>query len=321
MHTATTSKPLVVRQVSLGPVWTGSGSGLREGVAALPRSVTSLALSPHISRAEREEGVSGGAWRLRLGSVPLGGGWRSVPGVLELCAVFDRPGMPCGLEGRVELSITPPTEAGPGALDAYLAQCLELTGRLRSGGTPRGVKLALGVGGPAGGGGAGGGGLLGHLLGAMLPAAAPHLTGLRLVAPRAFPPGFSRHLTTAFPLLCSLELDNKYWGTSMDAADVEALARLAAPRLCRVGLLCRAFDVEEDPGGAITGGSTTRAVTALAMSLPRPVDATGRLAGLQLFVGAHPSEEGDEEGLKRALNGARRGWVHVKWPPYYTLRI
>jgi hypothetical protein len=295
----------VVRQVSLSPVWTGSGSGLRKGVEALPPSVTSLTLLPDLGAVEREGGFSGGAWRLRLASAgrrPFYDDRRSVPDVLELCAAFDRPGLPCGLEGRVGLLIKPPAvEAGPQALGAYVGQCAELAGRLRSGGTPSGVELDLEDGG-------GGGAALDHVLGAMLPAAAPHVRSLHLLASAPLPPGFSRHLAPglAFPLLsslwlCSDELDR---GThSIQAVDVAALARLVAPRLCHVGLLCPTS----------VGGSSTAAVRALAMGLARPVDAEGRLAGLQLFVGVHPSEEGDEQGLGLAIEGAGRGWVRVVW--------
>jgi hypothetical protein len=89
----------------------------------------------------------------------------------------------------VDLLVTQPTaEAGHEALGAYLAQWAELAGRLRSIGTPSGVELDLQVGGSAagidgdGGGWAevGGGWAAGRRLG-LLPAAAPHLTGLRLL--------------------------------------------------------------------------------------------------------------------------------------------
>jgi hypothetical protein len=136
----------VVRQVSLSPVWIGSGSGLREGVEALPPSVTSLALLPYLAASEREGGRGGGAWRLRPGP----GLQSSVPAVLEWCAAFDEPGLTCGLVGRLYLRVVPPAaEAGPGALGAYLDQCTELAGRLHSGGTNSGVELALKVVGPA----------------------------------------------------------------------------------------------------------------------------------------------------------------------------
>jgi hypothetical protein len=264
-----------------------------------------------------------------------------VPTVLRLCAVFDRPGLPCGLEGRVDLLATPPTaEAGPEALGAYLSQCAELACRLRSGGTPSGVKLDLKVGGSAAGaGGEDAGGLLDRVLGAMLPAAAPHVASLRLLLPfcGSFPPGFSRHLTAglAFPLLTTLELNSQHAGHDVrlmgqdqdqegsgeiliDAADVAALAFLVAPQLRRVGLLCPAFDTGvEYPGGIYLGAGSTAAVTALAMGLARPVDAAGRPAGLRLVVGDFVSEEYDESGLKRAQEGAGRAWVRVVWPPYY----
>jgi hypothetical protein len=302
--------------VSLSPVRIGSGSGLREGVEALPPSVTSLALLPDIAAAERE---GGGAWRIRLGVRRLqfgviGEERRSVPAVQELCASFDRPGLPCGLEGRVELFITAPAvEAGPQALGAYLGQCAELAGRLRSGGTPSGVELDLAV--------HGGGSLLHAMLGAVLPAAAPHITSLRLLSRPAFPAGFSHQLGVAFPLLCSLELDvdrARSGGMQrrplMEAADVEALACLAAPRLRCVGLLCPVRDTYVQGWGAIRGAGSTAAVKALAMGLARPVDAEGHPAGLELFVGVHPSEEGDELELQDALAGAGQDWVHVEWP-------
>jgi hypothetical protein len=313
-----------VRQVSLGPVWTGSGSRLREGVEALPPSVTSLALLPLVS-AKKDGGVAGGSWRLRLGPampwgnlgpVPPGEGRRSVPAVLELCAAFDRPGLPCGLEGTVDLLVTPPTaEAGPEAEahGDYLGQCAELASRLRSGGAPSsGVELVLEERGQQGG----DMDFLGLVLDAMLPGAAPHLTSLRLLmnGDGWFPPDLSDHLTApAFPLLRSLELDSEIWEPMMEAEDVEALARLAAPRLRRVGLLCPAFYAFGSHEGTIFGRGSTAVVRALAMGLPRPVDAEGRPAGLELFVGVRPSEEGDERELDRALAQAGRGCVRVVW--------
>jgi hypothetical protein len=326
-----TSLPLEVRQVSLSPVGTGSGSGLREGVQALPPSVTSLALLPDLAAAEREGGGAGGAWRLRLGPVSPLAMWRSVPAVLELCAAFDRPGLPCNLDGcvpRVELRFKAPD--GPGALGTYLGQCADLAGRLRSGGAPSGVELALDVAGPAAvaveaAGNGGEGSFLGRVLGAVLPAVAPHLASLDLAASGGpLPTGFSRHLTApglAFPLLTSLTLDSfgkleppSYSPSHlMEAADVAALANLVAPRLCHVVLLCPA-GVKNRGGGTICGGSSTAAIKALAMGLARPVDASGRPSGLELLVGIRPTEEGDEEGLERALAAAGRDWVDVVWP-------
>ncbi len=323
-----------MRQVSLGPVWTGSGSGsgLREGVGAVPPSVTSLALLPIVERAEREGGRAGGAWRLRLGPISFGKERKSVPAVLELCAAFDRPGLPCCLEGRVDLSITPPAvDAGPGALGAYLAQCAELAGQLCSGDTFRGVQLDLKVAGPAAvageaAGNGGGSNFFGRVLDAMLPAAAPHVNSLCLVAPGSLSPGFSRHLTApglAFPHLSSLvstastraTMGSCEEGPSMEAADVAALARLVAPRLRELTLLCPTTDAGPNypGGGTILGAGSTAAVTALAMGLARPVDADGRPADLRLTVGAHPSKEGDGERLERALVAAGRGWVDVGW--------
>ncbi len=72
---------LLVRavQVSLKPVASigdcmGEGSGLREGIQALPPSVASLSLPPFV-RAERQSGVASGAsgreWRIiSLGDFP-----------------------------------------------------------------------------------------------------------------------------------------------------------------------------------------------------------------------------------------------------------
>jgi hypothetical protein len=309
----------VLWQVSLGPVWTGSGSGLREGVEALPPSVTSLALLPDLVSVEREGGGAGGAWRLRLWPAPLGVARRSAPAVLELCAAFDRPGMPCGLEGPVQLCIEPLAEAGPGALSACLGQCAELANRLRSDGTSGGVELTLVVRGSASDGGAadGGGGFLSHVLAAVLPAAAPHVRALRLlVASGSFPAGCSRHLTApglAFPLLEHLELGSgparpgqAKCKPSMEAADVAALARLVAPRLRRVGLL-RPISI----GSILGAGSGRGAVTALAMGLARPVDDAGCPAGLKLFVGVRRWGYVDDAELELALERAGRGWVQL----------
>ncbi len=210
--------------MSLGPVWTGSGSGLSEGVQALPPTVASLALPPELS-AEREGDGAGGAWRVHmLGSSTMMG----VPVALELCAAFDRPGLPSCLEGQVGLTFRPPAEAGLGPLGTYLGQCAEVAGRL-SGGDDDDSFLFLAMkvldaadevvwaGEAAGGGGGGGGaagvggaaegaGFLGRVLGTVLPAAALHVCRLELwVQPSAFRPGFIRHLLAvpglAFPLL------------------------------------------------------------------------------------------------------------------------
>jgi hypothetical protein len=333
--------------VKLGPVDAGSGSRLREGIGALPPSVTSLDLLPGLS-AQREGGP-GGAWSLQL----LGHEPRTVPCVLELCAAFDRPGLPCGLVGEVRLWVSAADGAGQEeALGAYLGQCAEVAGRLRAGGSG-GVGLALVLqgedgdgaagGAEAGGGEAGGGeatgGFLGRVLAAVLPAAAQHVRALQLLLtePPAFPPGFSRHLASpalAFPLLEQLELgsyqfDDHYYtkmcegdesdeaGPSMAAADVEALARLDAPRLWLLSLLSSSAASEwedERSGGVILGGSPCGAVGALAMGRPRPVDAAGRArpGGLEILVGAC-APEGEAEELERALVAAGRPWVSVSW--------
>jgi hypothetical protein len=82
---------------------------------------------------------------------------------------------------------------------------------------------------------------------------------------------------------------------------------------------CCATDTDEAPeflGGTIVGAGSTAAVTALAMGLPRPVDAAGRPAGLQILVGDFESEEYEGDGLEFALQMEGRGWVRVGWPLY-----
>jgi hypothetical protein len=118
----------------------------------LPK-VTSLAL-PLSGRVEREG--SGDGWKLSLPFKPM---MMSVPNAQQLCAAFDRPGLPCGLVGEVGLTCTPSAGGGPGALGAYLGQCAEVAGRLRVGRTG-GVRLYLEMKGLGGAGrpGAGGGG-------------------------------------------------------------------------------------------------------------------------------------------------------------------
>ncbi len=236
-------------------MWVGDASGLREAVQALPPSLASLDLLPGL-RAGRGGGGAGGEWRLRWHMLP---GWLGWPGVCNLqavCAAFDRPGLPCCLTGAVRIRVAAPEEAGPGALGAYLGQCAELAGRLRGGGTG-GLELTLevddeaaeadGAGEVAGGGGEagdgyGGAGFLGRVLGAVLPAAAPHVRRLHVLLDSGFfMPSYSRHLTApglAFPLLEELLEGRGLARTaSMAAADVVALARLAAPRLRSIGLL------------------------------------------------------------------------------------
>jgi hypothetical protein len=111
----------------------------------------------------------------------------------------------------------------------------------------------------------------------------------------------------------------------MDAVDAVALVGLAAPRLCRIGLLSPVSDdsdPEDDPHwGVIRGAgksSAELAITALAMGLPRPVDAAGRPAALQIIVGCHlcrqPWYGSTEEGVRSVLAAAGRGWVTVEWP-------
>jgi hypothetical protein len=328
--------------VSLGPVRDGSGSGLREGVQALPPSVASLDLMPGLG-AVREGGMARGTWCVEL----LDFAKRSVPAALELCAAFDQPGGQCGLVGRVCLTCEPPEEAEPGTLGAYLGQCAEVAGRLRGGGDD-GLELTLevddeaaeadGAGELAGGGGEagnGGGGFLGRVLGAMLPAAAPHVRRLRVLLASgafleqsAFPPGFSRHLVApglAFPLLTHLELKSSARERSMAAVDVAALVRLAAPRLCCIGLQSTACQAVHFEGAIVEPGSPCEelAVRTLAMGLPRPVgvgglpvDATGHPTWLsiRIWFRSDPSVERD---VRSVLAGAGREWAVVVWPPHY----
>jgi hypothetical protein len=204
--------------VSLGPVdATGPGSGLREGVQALPPSVAFLALPPGIE-ATREAGGEGGgggaaAWQLLRQRSAFGDpvdrddyteDQRDAACALGLCAAFDQPGLPCSLLGRVWLSVTPP--ADPAAIGTYLGRCAELAARLRGGWLTLEVDETAAGAGLADGDGA----FLGRVLGAVLPGAAPRLERLRVMLasrPPVFPPGFSRHLVApAFPLLEKLEL-------------------------------------------------------------------------------------------------------------------
>jgi hypothetical protein len=103
----------------------------------------------------------------------------------------------------------------------------------------------------------------------------------------------------------------------MEAADVAALARLVSPRLRHMELLCPNADTGYRRFVSILNGSSTVAVTALAMGLPRPVDAEGRPASLDIFLGVEPVGGGARAagGLERALVGAGRGWVRVVWHP------
>ncbi len=319
-------------QVSLKPVDTGSGSRLREGVQALAPSVASLALLPDL-RAEREGGEAGGAWRLEL----LDNQLLRVPVALELCAVFDRPGRPSGLTGQVGLTCEPPEEAAPAALGTYLGRCAELASRLRGGGDV-GLELTLDVNFTAAGAeeGGGGGGFLGRVLGAMLPGAAPHVRNLQLWLKCAYPAGWSRHLTEpglAFPLLEGLGLEGMGLArtASMAAADVVALARLAAPRLRSIGLLSPPWYPGDEamPRGSILGQAGTPcaelAVTALALTRPRPVDAAGRPAILEIYAWCRP-DASSERNVSGVLEAAGRGgtgwgaewqgWVRVFWPYY-----
>jgi hypothetical protein len=322
--------------VSLKPVDTsGGGSGLCEGVRALPPSLAKLALLPPndaslgmlpgLKAAEREGVGAGRAWRLSLE-----GGWWSVEDVLEMCAAFDGPGLPCRLVERVELSVTPRAGAGPGALDAYLGQCAEVAGRLQAGGT-LGLLLSLLVdegaagAGVAGGDGYGGDGFLGRVLGAVLPAAALHVAFLQLLlgTGAGYPPGFSAHLVApAFPLLEQLGIDSSNGSErSMAAADVAALAGLAAPRLSYVCLLTDGrydYDHPESMGGAIHGGpGAAHAVAALAVGLARRADTGGRPPGpgeLEIKVGLRAGDaQGAQEAVEGALAEAGLGWVSVEF--------
>ncbi len=295
-------------------------SGLREGVGALPPGVASLALLPEL-RAEREGGGASGAWHLQ--KLPY---LMNVASLQELCAVFDQPGLPCGLEGMVGLALTPPAGADPEALGAYLGQCSEVAGQLRVGRTG-GVELTLEVESRSrevGGDGDGGGGFLDRVLGAVLPAAASHVCWLLLLLldSGCFPPFSSRHFVApglAFPLLEQLVL----YGSAMEAEDVADLAWLAAPRLCRIGLLypatdqggvgCSAGTILGGGRGGAAGPHARRAVAELAMGLPRPVDAAGRPADLQIFMGwgANPSTQPQQQEVNRALAAAGRGWARI----------
>jgi hypothetical protein len=134
-----TSLFLPLRQVSLGPVWAGSGSGLGGSAQALPSSLILLDLLADLG-AVRQGGMARGTWCVEL----LDFAKRSVPAALELCAVFDQPGGQCGLVGRVCLTFEPPEEAEPGTTAAYLGQCAEVAGRLRGGGDD-GLELTLAV--------------------------------------------------------------------------------------------------------------------------------------------------------------------------------
>jgi hypothetical protein len=275
-----------VWQVSLGPVDTISdGSGLREGVQALPPSVASLRLRPAIkaTRGTGEVGGSGGAaaWQLRQRS-SYGDEDEDVHSfqwdaacALGLCTAFDQPGLLCSLGGEVRLYATPP--ADPEALGAYLGQCAELGGRMR--GSLLSLEVddtAAAVVGMADGGG--GGGFLGRVLGAVLPGAAPRLKQLRVMMASAYPTGYSRHLVApglAFPLLEGLELHTYGDGDrTMAGVDVAALCRLAAPQLERIALLAPLHGQNWESGVSLIHGPTGQpcaevAVTALAACWPR----------------------------------------------------
>ncbi len=56
------------------------------------------------------------------------------------------------------------------------------------------------------------------------------------------------------------------------------------------------------------------AVTALALTRPRPVDAAGRPAALKICVGCVPGES-SEQDVADVLAAAGREWVSVQWPP------
>ncbi len=308
--------------MSLGPV-DCFGDGLREAVEALPPSMTSLALRPNL-HATRDG--DGGGWLLTLRS-----GMRSVPAARQLCAAFDRPGLPCVLEGQVALSAMFPPEGTPQALGTYLGQCTELAGRLRGGGTD-GLWLILVAdeagwgdddGAAAGGGAEGARTVFSHVLGAMLPAVAPHVRRLQLrICPGRYPTGWSRHLAApglAFPLLQRLQLVSFADSRRMAAADVAALALLAAPRLVRLELLCSAHRSGANPAGGVIQTSTgdpcsaESAVAVLAMGLARPVDAEGRPTSLHISTGCLPSAHASGQELEGMLRAAGRGWLGVSW--------
>jgi hypothetical protein len=104
----------------------------------------------------------------------------------------------------------------------------------------------------------------------------------------------------------------------MAAADVMALARLAAQRLSDVRVLSRASGPDNvAAGGAILGAAggpcAELAVTALALTRPRPVDAAGRPGCLWICVGCG-ADPGTQEDIEGALAAAGRGWVYVCWP-------
>jgi hypothetical protein len=103
----------------------------------------------------------------------------------------------------------------------------------------------------------------------------------------------------------------------MAATDVAALARLDAPRLCRIGLLSSVCDTDAAaPGGTILGGTGADelAVAELAMGLPRPVDAAGRPAMLTIKVGCG-GPPGAGQALGSGLAAVGRGWATVHWAP------
>ncbi len=318
----------------------GDVGGLRAGVEALPPSVTTLALPPYLL-AEREGGAPGAAWRVepRVWSTDdvcsannSQTNWDyyfpNAQNYLELSAAFDQLGQPSSLPGRkTRLTVKPPpvdVGDGPEALVAYLGQCRELAGRLRGGGGG-GVELSLtehkgwrdaGAGEEDGEGPP----FLGAVLDALLPGAAPHVRCLRLSSSSfhfssspstflALRPGTSRHLAApglAFPLLEQLAVCNF---DSITAADVTALAGMKAPRLSRVEL--HAMSWHPAGGGAVGVAAPSCPLTALAMGLPRPVDAAGRPAGLVISARGLSTTR-TEEGINGELAAAGRGWARVE---------
>jgi hypothetical protein len=291
-----------MRQVTLKPVDCFGNTGLRKGVEALPPSVTALHL-PGSFRATRESSAAKGAWRLE-NACELES--QLMPFCLKLCAALDQPGKPCSLVGQVSIVLTALVEAGPEALRAYLGQCAERGGRLRGGGGSGGLELRLtherwgwAAANPA---------FLDTVLGAVLPGAAPHVRCLSLdlcTTSGELHPGTTRHLTApgmAFPLLEQLDLDN--FNLTADVAD---LSRLAAPRFSRVALHPHSWRTVGV--GAANGAAPACPLTALAMGLPRPVDAAGRLAGL--VISARGRAPPNVEGINSALAAAGRGWVRV----------
>jgi hypothetical protein len=230
---------------------------------------------------------------------------------LGLCAAFDRPGLPCSLEGDMRLSATLPAE--PWGLDAYLGQCAELGGRLRGGLLTLEVDDTVEL---------GAGGFFRRVLGAVLPPAAPRLKQLRVTAKSGlFPPGFSRHLAgpLEFPLLERLGFNgsNELGNRAIAGVDVAALCRMVAPRLECVALLAPLNGPFENIGVRLIYGPTVdhscaeSAVTALAVRW------TPRQGGLTTIrVGCELPDEAGGVAVAQLLQAAGEGpadHVVVEW--------